>query len=580
MGAESINKIINTNNEVVIGISGEYRLCSEMKKILMKKKDDMKELTIIKNNGDSSLEDVISYREQEIINNYLGFISSDEKDSENGNWIPFDVINMNLVILGKLIRENDFEEFKEYLKPYNLPEEKIDLLGKKYFNDSIKDGLKSTTNYFEGKVPFGDNNENGCSEEEIKVVLRELVGELIEIDKENLFYAKLIKDLGNNIRFCGKVLKKDSDYFDGQHLQDIAKEADEKWIQHVRTSKDGRRICVYHIKTPLESLYLKQRHNYFLVSAEKDENNNEESSKWNQLYIEEYNKDAKGQEALFKSNISGCIQMADIHLVDNGSESTNNHLYYSIARYVTLMLHPGLFGPTKQERAMQVASNAKLNSNCISRQVGAVVTDENYSIKAIGWNDVAEGQIGCRLRSISCLANGGDNCRYYNQIYSEYEREDTDFRGKENNGVGIIAVNQENLSLSTNGLPDPFCFKDVINNVTGKKNQVWTRALHAEENAFLTVSKHGGLGVKGGVLFCTASPCELCSKKAYQLGISSVIYIDRYPGIAEKQIIRAGIEAYRPKMELYEGAIGDGYIRLYSPIIPYKDEYAILKSID
>jgi len=33
---------------------------------------------------------------------------------------------------------------------------------------------------------------------------------------------------------------------------------------------------------------------------------------------------------------------------------------------------------------MQLAYTAKYNSGCISRQVGAAVTDESYSIKAIG----------------------------------------------------------------------------------------------------------------------------------------------------------------------------------------------------
>ena len=47
---------------------------------------------------------------------------------------------------------------------------------------------------------------------------------------------------------------------------------------------------------------------------------------------------------------------------------------------------------------------------------------------------------------------------------------------------------------------------------------------------------------KNGKLFCTASPCELCSKKAFQLGIKDIYYIDPYPGIALKHIIRFGKE--------------------------------------
>ena len=52
-------------------------------------------------------------------------------------------------------------------------------------------------------------------------------------------------------------------------------------------------------------------------------------------------------------------------------------LIRSLARIVALLMHPGLVTPTKIERCMQVAMTAKLNSGCLSRQVGAVVTDRS-----------------------------------------------------------------------------------------------------------------------------------------------------------------------------------------------------------
>lgn len=147
----------------------------------------------------------------------------------------------------------------------------------------------------------------------------------------------------------------------------------------------------------------------------------------------------------------------------------------------------------------------------------------------------------------------------------------------------------------------PYCFSEVYNNqlkTNGKgdkseedekdseeskqriryvKNQVYTRALHAEENAFLQITKYGGQGIKGGFLFVTASPCELCSKKAYQLGITRIYYIDPYPGIAQEQIIQFGSNTeLNPEMHIFAGAIGKAYTILYSPKMPLKDE---LKSL-
>jgi deoxycytidylate deaminase len=90
----------------------------------------------------------------------------------------------------------------------------------------------------------------------------------------------------------------------------------------------------------------------------------------------------------------------------------------------------------------------------------------------------------------------------------------------------------------------------------------------------LQITKYGGGGIKGGILFTTASSCELCSKKAYQLGIKEIVYVVPYPGIAQNQIINSGNK--RPTIKLFSGAVGRTYHKLYSPILPYKDELEIL----
>lgn len=91
----------------------------------------------------------------------------------------------------------------------------------------------------------------------------------------------------------------------------------------------------------------------------------------------------------------------------------------------------------------------------------------------------------------------------------------------------------------------------------------------------LQISKYGGQGLKGGILFTTASPCELCSKKASQLGIEKVYFIDPYPGISEPQILSNN---RNKKMQLnqFKGVIGKSYNKLYEPFMAYKDEVTIM----
>src|SRR5690606_20510939 len=113
----------------------------------------------------------------------------------------------------------------------------------------------------------------------------------------------------------------------------------------------------------------------------------------------------------------------------------------------------------------------------------------------------------------------------------------------------------------------------------GEANQVHTRSLHAEENAMLQITKLGGQGVENGILFTTASPCELCSKKAYQLGIKKIYFIDPYPGISNDQILKGGQEVTKPKMIPFSGAIGIAYHKLYDSFMSYKDEVSMTLEI-
>ena len=67
-------------------------------------------------------------------------------------------------------------------------------------------------------------------------------------------------------------------------------------------------------------------------------------------------------------------------------------------------------------------------------------------------------------------------------------------------------------------------------------------------------------------------------KKAYQLGIKEIYYIDDYPGITRNHIIECGTNS--PKMILFHGAIGRAYISLFNQFLPLKDEIEALTDID
>ena len=349
-------------------------------------------------------------------------------------------------------------------------------------------------------------------------------------------------------------------------------------LARLRNAFSGQRrhyFVVDALRHPFEVRYLREKiAPFYLVAVTTDDshrrsrlhNLNFRADEILALDCKEYPSEAAtkpiGYAGFVSQDIQACLALADVYIRNGGMAGKRDlgETARQICRYVSLMQHPGLITPTSIERCMQAAFSAKLNSGCISRQVGAVITDGNYSIKAIGWNDAPKGQVPCILRNSHNVLK-----RHDPEAYSNYELENEEFRTK---------LSNENVKASTDGFIDgrncAYCFKDTYTSINNTKNQVHTRSLHAEENAFLQIVKYGGQGIEGGCLFTTASPCELCAKKAYQLGIRKIYYIDPYPGISSDHILSAGTNP--PEVQLFSGAIGRAYHELYEPIMPYKDE--------
>ena len=450
------------------------------------------------------------------------------------------------------------------------------VLSKSFLKENYSDVIKQLLDHH-SEIDFSDPKITRSFIRILQLVrkfTRDLKAELNQL--ESGLYVSVYQSAGKSIRRIGKV---DAEYESKDFIPSSVfhlPETINRVIKSIRKVKNERAYVVIDaIRNPYEAKFFKDRYAAFhLVSINApDEHRTRYLQKLHKFSPEQIKKiddeeSGKGDSEykhLTNPNVKKCIEISDIHLFNPKNEYDNNNvLKAQIALYIALMQHPGLISPTSMERVMQVAYTVKLNSGCISRQVGAVVTDSDNSIKSVGWNDVAQGQVPCAMRSIDGLIND-----FHSETYSHYERNNEKFREKAREFYDIFkpVIQQSN---SFKGRNISYCFKDIHNSIDNKSNQVHTRALHAEENAFLQLAKYGGIGIVGGKLYTTASPCELCAKKAYQLGISEVVFIDPYPGITQDHIINIG--TMPPKLIQFRGAIGKAYHRLYEQIIPIKDE--------
>jgi deoxycytidylate deaminase len=584
-----INEIFNLRkNFVIIGLTGKTGCgCSTVADLLKNK--DFKDLKFPEPSASNKglQNDERKYR---IAYSFL-----------KKNWKPFHVIKASDIIMFFVLL-TDYEKLIESL-PENVKgcfdkAEFVDIQKKvESFNEYIEDRksilFRNNAKAIKKKDGENDIKQIDLDKEESKIkgyidlITDELPKYVILINEKlancNVKRFAIYQEWGNNIRRNNEAISDNSATGSIEKLYDkapsyLVEKINKiiKFLRDVNKVKEGLSSTLFVIdalRNPYEILYFRERYSaFYLMSINAEESvrrNNLVETGFNNLDIENLDKKESPEEiplldSFVLQNIQKCIELSDIHIVNNGKPLDHNiDIKNQLVRYLTLMFHPGLLPPSPMERIMQIALTAKLNSGCLSRQVGAVVTDKNFSVKSIGWNTSPQGQAPCTLRSFFDLANLSDR-----SAYSRYEKEDEKFRKqvKDLNEKAQAIPREDDLC----GLTLSYCFKDIHNRIKCEKNQVHTRSLHAEENAFLQLAKYGSGGIEGGKLFTTASPCVLCAKKAYQLGIKEIYYIDAYPDISTSHILECGDNP--PKSILFSGAIGRAYHNLYQPFIPLKDE--------
>lgn len=433
--------------------------------------------------------------------------------------------------------------------------------------------------------------------------------------KRRDYYAKnfFVHRLANSIRATGNpdaTVNQDNEY-GCEHIFDVI-ELINGIIKgfHENAPQQPRRFVIDSVRSSLEIMYMRERYSGFYSIAMHNDGNEKqlvadkvlksmfgkteeqltegERGRYDAtvnriLTLNEVENDkCDFEKGLFYGpDISRCVTESEIHITytpDEDNALSFNTYAEQWMKFYALIVRPGLITPSSDERCMSVAYVAKFNSGCISRKVGCTIVDKDYTIQSVGWNDPPSSQLPCQMRYADELCNNRGNELHgaEKNIYSVYE-----LNGNvKNTDKSFISCLDKNLnrktvhSLAERGLRYSYCFRSQYNKFTGTKDQVNTRSLHAEENTMLRIAKSGGKGLSGGKMYVTASPCVLCSKKAFQIGIREIVYLDPYTDIAPDLILRCGWNT--PKLRAFRGAIGVTFYKLYRPFMPYKDEIAIL----
>ncbi|MBS75734.1 anti-phage dCTP deaminase [Variovorax sp.] len=229
-------------------------------------------------------------------------------------------------------------------------------------------------------------------------------------------------------------------------------------------------------------------------------------------------RDARGGAA-HGQTVGDTFPQSDFFLrMDTNSQTGLN---IKVERYLDLILGARIATPTKEESAMYAAASAASSSACLSRQVGAAVTDSAGEVLAVGWNDVPKAFGGLYQTDRENDPHGAKDLRCYNKDGGKC------FNDEEKHLLAEALIE----SLGDDVVPKAKLDEAVQKILSDKKLQgliEFSRAIHAEMHAILNALKLGGNKVDGGSIFVTTYPCHGCARHIVASGIHNVYYIEPY----------------------------------------------------
>lgn len=306
------------------------------------------------------------------------------------------------------------------------------------------------------------------------------------------------------------------------------------------TDMTSRRVC-YIIdslknKEELDILRIVYRDIFYLFSIYTPENECKENliRKKKGLSAEEAEEIIKRDEyeniGEHGQNVRDTFVEADFFI--RSSNSNEAKLKDIIKRYLHLIFNSKIVTPLHEETAMYFAKSASGNSACMSRQVGATITDKNGVPLAQGWNDVPK--CGGNLYNDSdeyskqCHINGVcSNVIHRNDIIDEIMKEIEGLVLPEENTDKILSLTKPSETTSENKMLIPK-IENIIRASKFKSIIEYSRSIHAEMHAIIIGSQMTGNKMIGGKLYCTTYPCHNCARHIVLAGIKEIYYIEPY----------------------------------------------------
>lgn len=244
-------------------------------------------------------------------------------------------------------------------------------------------------------------------------------------------------------------------------------------------------------------------------------------------------------------NVKECVKQADV-IINNDlhwQEPAVQTQFYRKVNHFIQTIKTGEYIPTPSEVLMNEAYSVSFQSDCLKRQVGAVVTTPNNEVISVGYNAAPR-------KSTPCVG----------ECYREHRKRRI-FNDMNIHFCPMCNTQLNRANLQNYTCPNNVCQIDFLKLFFPGKELDYCKSIHAEEKAILDVPNTGkGVTLQNCTIYSTTFPCNLCAKKIAEVGIKKVVYVEPYPVREAKEVL----EENEVELEVFEGIKAKAYYRVYS----------------
>jgi deoxycytidylate deaminase len=245
-----------------------------------------------------------------------------------------------------------------------------------------------------------------------------------------------------------------------------------------------------------------------------------------------------------------------------------------VERFLDIVFDTAIHTPTREESAMYEANAAAASSACMSRQVGASIVSDRRELIAVGWNDVPKFGGGLYIEEDKSTVDPETG------FVSDCDHRCFNWGGKKchNETRRVALMDKVAIAVASTGKIKEGGKGSVRKAVgeTGLNDLIeFSRSIHAEMEAILSVAREGKHSLVGATLYTTTYPCHNCARHIVAAGIKEVVYIEPYLKSLAVELHRDAITedpGSRNKVlfRQFNGVAPSNYLALFRPKGPRK----------